>query len=56
VTPEQTKTVNELRSEGYAIAAFTPDEIGKADTGTLEDIMVERGWNYINYAQIQEEE
>jgi len=56
LTPEQTKTVNELRSEGYAIAAFTPDEIGKADTGTLEDIMVERGWDYINYAQIREEE
>jgi hypothetical protein len=56
VTPEQTKTVNELRSEGYVIAAFTPDEIGKADTSTLEDIMVERGWDYINYAQIREEE
>jgi hypothetical protein len=27
-----------------------------ADTGTLEDIMVERGWDYINYAQIREEE
>jgi hypothetical protein len=27
-----------------------------ADTGTLEDIMVERRWNYINDAQIREEE
>ena len=40
--------IDELRSAGYAVVLFTPDEIGKADMEHLADIMIERGSEYIS--------
>lgn len=38
----------ELRNRGYAVVIFTSEEVGEADPSDLEDIMVERGWCYID--------
>jgi hypothetical protein len=48
MTDEQQRVIDEMRKEGYAITVFTPEEISDAESSNLEDIMVERGWNYIN--------
>ena len=42
------KYIDELQSAGYAVVVFSPDEIGKADREQLEDIMIERGSEYIS--------
>ena len=43
------KSIQRLRDLGYSIAIFTPDEIGEAESVVLEDLMVERGWNFIEH-------
>lgn len=49
MTRVQDEAIRKLRDLGYAIAIFTPGEVGEADTDALEDVMVERGWSYINF-------
>ena len=41
-------TLEKLRDAGFAIAIFTPEEVGEANPETVEDSMVERGWFTIN--------
>ena len=41
-------TLEALRSAGFAVTVFTPEELGDADQETVEDSMVERGWFTIN--------
>ena len=41
-------TLEALRSAGFAVAVFTPEELEDADQETVEDSMVERGWFTIN--------
>lgn len=43
MTPEQKAAIEQLRSEGYTVVIFTPDEIKDANASHLEDILVERG-------------
>jgi hypothetical protein len=38
----------ELRDMGFAVSAFTPDELDGSDSGEVEDAMVECGWNAIS--------
>lgn len=45
MTDEQKAVIEELRSEGYAIAIITPEEVCDADPENIEDIMRERGLN-----------
>lgn len=47
MTPEQQKVVDELHDEGYCLVIWTPEEIGGADIGDLESIMIERGGYYL---------
>jgi len=47
---------DELQSAGYAVVLFTPDEIGNADRDRLEDIMIERGSEYIFSENSRKEE
>ena len=37
-------TLEALRSAGFAIAVFTPEEIEEANPEDVEASMVERGW------------
>ena len=45
---EATKVIRKLRDAGCAVTVFTPDELEGADPSTVEDMMVERGWNAID--------
>lgn len=40
-------TVAELREAGYCVVMWAPDELGDADTGDLEDIVIQRGNEYL---------
>lgn len=38
-----------LRNAGYAVVVFKPEDVGDKDAGDLEDLMHERGVNYLNW-------
>jgi hypothetical protein len=40
---EQSEVIDQLRSEGYAIAIYSPEELQNADAGHVEDLMADRG-------------
>lgn len=42
-TPEVVQALDTLRDAGFAVAAFTPDELRGANPRYVEDLMVERG-------------
>ena len=48
MTPAQTKTIEELQSEGYAVIIWTPEELGEANPRRVEDRSVELGWDIIS--------
>jgi hypothetical protein len=37
-----------LQAHSYCVVVFTPDEIGDADTDTMQDRMIAAGWDAIN--------
>jgi len=43
------ESIQRLRDLGYSIAAFTPDEIGEANSGVLQELIIERGWDFIEH-------
>lgn len=45
---EQLKLIQELRIKGFAVTIFTPEELRGASPDSVEDIMIERGWDVIN--------
>lgn len=45
------KVINEMRDEGYVIVIWSPEELGDTDVDALEDIVIERGNNFIDYSQ-----
>lgn len=47
MSDEEWKVIDSLRSQGYAITIFTPDELDGVDIDTVEDMMVARGWDAI---------
>jgi hypothetical protein len=49
------KTLEELYNEGYAIVMFTPEELQGADSNSVEDRLVELGWEIINDLKPNEE-
>ncbi|WP_289101014.1 hypothetical protein [uncultured Marinobacter sp.] len=49
MTDEQYQVIQSLRDEGYAVTVFTPEELANTDSGECEDLMVERGWDYIHH-------
>ena len=50
MTEQQLAVVRELRSEGYAIIMWSPEEIGDADVNQLEDLVISRGNDYLESA------
>ena len=48
MTDEQQDVINQLRDEGYCVVIWTPEELGDADANNLEDIVTERGNNYLS--------
>lgn len=49
MTHEQQRAIDTLRRQGYAIALFTPEEVGATDCDGLEAIMVEHGHSFIEH-------
>ena len=48
-------TLEALRSAGFAIAVFTPEELEDANPESVEASMVERGWFTINQGNADED-
>ncbi|GED41216.1 hypothetical protein [Cobetia marina] len=42
------QTVQQLRDSGHVVIVWTPDEIGDADGGVLEEVAIERGNTYLD--------
>lgn len=55
MTPDQQKIINELRNAGYCVVIWTPEELGDIDSHALEDIVIERGNNFIEWANQEQE-
>ena len=47
MTEAQQKAIDDLRSDGYVVVIWTPEELGEVDTGNLEDIVIQRGNEFI---------
>lgn len=43
LTDDDLRALRDLRSRGFAVVVWTPAEIGEADGGHLENIVIERG-------------
>ena len=52
------ETVEDLRNRGWCVVMWSPDELREADSGQLEDIVIERGNDYTEdvYVQVEDEE
>ena len=48
MTEEEQAAVDQLRRKGYCVVIWTPEELGDADAGNLEDIVIERGNEYLS--------
>ena len=44
---DEIKVLRELRVKGFAVVVFAPDELAGASQDTVEDLMIERGWDAI---------
>jgi len=47
-TKQAAEHLRQLRKMGYAVVAFTPEELRGADSDHVEDRMVEIGWDVID--------
>ena len=49
MTPEKAmKAIQAMRDAGCAVSVFNPDELQGADPSTVDDMMVQRGWDAID--------
>lgn len=47
MTPEQQAVINQLRTEGYAVVIWTPDEVGDKNIRHLEDVVISCGSEFL---------
>ena len=47
-TKQAVEHIRQLRKMGYAVVAFTPEELRGADPDHVEDRLVELGWDVID--------
>ena len=47
-TKQAVEYLRQLRKMGYAVVAFTPEELRGADSDHVEDRLIELGWDVIN--------
>lgn len=45
---EDWAVIKKFRDNGYALAIFSPSELGGADRDEVEDGLVENGWDVID--------
>ena len=46
--PLDQHTLKELRDLGFVVVVWTPEELGDADPDHLEDLVIERGSDYLS--------
>ncbi len=56
MTKEQSKTIQDMRHDGYAVVVWNPDELRGVDPTRVEDHMIEKGGDYIEMRSPAEEE
>lgn len=47
MTQEQMKVIDELKTQGYAVVLFAPEELEGAEADRVEDRLIEMGWDVI---------
>lgn len=47
ITPEEQQMLNALRSRGYAVIVWSPDELAGVNRRMVEDRSIELGWDVI---------
>jgi hypothetical protein len=47
-TKQAVEHLRQLRKMGYAVVAFTPEELRGADPDHVEDRLIELGWDVID--------
>lgn len=47
MSTDEWAAINSLRSKGYAVCIFAPEELGDAVRRTVEDALCVRGWEVI---------
>lgn len=47
LTDTDNQTIKQLRDSGHVVVIWSPEEIGDADPSTLEDIVIQRGNEYL---------
>lgn len=53
MTPEEITVLQNLRSRGYAVVVFIPDELREANPRHVEDRLIEYGWDTIDWLSPQ---
>ena len=56
MTKEQSKTIQDMRHEGYAVVVWNSEELRGVDPIRVEDRMIEKGGDYIDQISPVEEE
>jgi hypothetical protein len=51
MTPAQQRAIDALRDEGYLVIIWTPEELGDIDASHIEDALIERGNEMIEWAE-----
>jgi hypothetical protein len=51
MTPAQQQAIDTLRDEGYLVILWTPEELGDIDASHIEDALIERGNEMIEWAE-----
>lgn len=51
LTAEDLTLLRKLRNEGWAVVLFTPEELEDTAPTDVEDRMIERGWDVIDYSK-----
>lgn len=52
---EWLQTLREMRSEGYAVIVWTPEELGETDPGWVEDCSISYGSEYLIPQGVEDE-
>lgn len=47
MTPEQSKAIQELRAQGWAVILWTPEELGEIDPSSVEDQSIQFAAEYL---------
>ena len=55
MTPEQIKAIRDLRTAGYAVILWSPEELGDADPEWVEECSISYASEYLIDEQEQEE-